>query len=205
MNENAIHELLIDPCPFGGHANALESILLEPANQGDRCIGAWTIEYGPLSRVVTLWERVSGSCVTSGAPAESIDWLNPVRMGWRLDPKVAPQPDRFTAPFVDLRIYCIKPGHEDILDAFVENLPAREQYSLCAGMWAAKERGRNLMVHLWPYESFEQRIAVRDKTFTDEQWLNYLFKAYEALEHMQAMQLIPCPLPKIQDDNVDID
>lgn len=204
MNENPIHELLIDPCPFGAHASTLESILLETANQGDRCLGAWTVEYGPLSRVVSLWERVSGNCVTSGAPGESIDWLNPERMGWRLEPQISPHLDRFVAPFVDLRIYCIKPGYkEEILAAFVENLPAREQYSLCAGVWAAKERDRDLMVHLWPYDSFEQRMAVRDKTFADEQWFLYLIKAAEAFEHMQAFQLIPCPVPSVKAETTD--
>jgi len=201
MNENPIHELLIDPCPIGAQANALESILLEPASQEDRCLGAWTIEYGALNRVVTLWDRVSGSCVTSGPPTESIDWLSPKRIGWRLEPRVSPHLDRFIAPFVDLRIYCLKTEkREELLTAFAENLPAREQFSLCAGMWAAKERDHDLMVHLWPYESFEERMAVRDKTITNKQWLNYLMLAAGAIEHMQAMQLIPLPMPEIKVD-----
>jgi NIPSNAP protein len=54
------------------------------------------------------------------------------------------------------------------------------------------------MVHLWPYESCEQRIAVRDKAFADVQWLNYLILAAGAIGHLQAMQLIPCPIPGIK-------
>lgn len=197
MTDNSIlHELIIEPHAMGTPAKAIESLYAENASRNDECLAAWTIEYGALNRVVSLWERRSGNCMTSGAPTESIDWLAPSRMGWRLEPQIEPRTELFTAPFVDLRVYCIKPDQKDeILAAFVENLAAREQYSRCAGMWAARERDHDLMVHLWPYESFEQRMTVREKTFQDPDWLQYLMKAANAFEHLQAMQLIPCALP----------
>lgn len=203
MTDSVIHELLIDPYPIGSPAGTLAAVLQEPGNQNARCLAAWTSEYGAINRLVTLWERVDGHCLTSGSPMESIDWLSPIRMGWQLDPQVELCTDYLSAPFVDLRFYSIKPGkREEILATFVENLTAREKYSPCAGMWAAKERDRDLMVHLWPYESFEQRMAVREETFRDADWLQYLIRAADAFEHFQVIQLLPCPLPEGRDDKV---
>lgn len=195
-NDSTIYELIIEPHAIGAPAKAIASLFEEDKSDGEECVAAWTIEYGALNRVVTLWERRNGDCLTSGAPSESIDWLSPSRLGWRLEPKIALRPELLAAPFIDLRMYCIKPGCKDeILAAFVENLPAREQYSKCAGMWAARERSRDLMVHLWPYESFDERITVRKKTFKDPVWLEYLMKAANAFEYLQALQLIPYELP----------
>ena len=198
-NDLPVHELIVEPHAFGAPKKAIHALYEESQNPGDKCIAAWTIEYGALNRVVSLWERPSGNCLISGEPTASIDWLSPARIGWRLESHIAPRVELLSAPFLDLRMYGIKPSQKDeILPAFVENLPARERYSMCAGMWSARERGQDLMIHLWPYESFDQRIAVREKTFKDPEWLQYLIKASKAFSHLQAIQMIPFALPNTQ-------
>lgn len=193
--DSTLHELIIEPHAMGAPAKAMESLSAENASGKGQCLGSWTVEYGALNRVASLWERPSGQCITSGTPAASIDWLAPSRLGWRLEPQFEPRAELFTAPFLDLRVYSIKPGYRDeILAAFVEALPAREQYSRCAGMWAAQEREHDLMFHLWPYKSFDERMSVRAQTFQDASWRQYLKQAFKAFEHMQVMQLIPLPI-----------
>ena len=60
--------------------------------------------------------------------------------------------------FIEIRTYLLKPGATAAFEErFVEGLSARQQFSKLGGLWRSEVGGLNQVVHIWPYESFEER------------------------------------------------
>ena len=54
-----------------------------------------------------------------------------------------------------MRTYLLKPGTTAAFEErFVEGLGARQQFSKLGGLWRSEVGGLNVVVHMWPYESF---------------------------------------------------
>jgi len=56
----------------------------------------------------------------------------------------------------------------------------------------------NQIVHLWAYDSFEERQRRRGELFQDKQWLAYIDKARLLISHMENKILVPAPFSPIK-------
>lgn len=184
------HELVLAPHRLGGQAAAVQSLRERSAARPGTLLGAWTSEYGPLNRVVSLWSEAAD------APegADSDDWLatEPVRKMLRV--RRAFVAVATSAPLAELRQYALQPGAgERFVAALLAALPYRERYSPCAGLWTTRERGRDVAVHLWPYASFDERLAARERAQRDPRWNDYRVTIRPLVAAMQAALLTPLP------------
>ena len=68
----------------------------------------------------------------------------------------------------ELRTYNVKPGTVDLVEnSLAQVLSIREKYSKLAGYWHTEIGPLNQVVHLWPYESFEQMSQITEAAVKD--------------------------------------
>jgi hypothetical protein len=72
---------------------------------------------------------------------------------------------------IEVRTYQLKPG--TLVEAekrFAAALPVREKHSKLAAFWHTEVGVLNQIIHVWTYDSFEQRTAVRAAAANEEGW-----------------------------------
>src|SRR5580704_162625 len=72
---------------------------------------------------------------------------------------------------IEMRTYTLRPG--SIAEAekrFGEALPAREKHSKLAAFWHSEVGPLNQIIHVWGYDSFEHRSAVRAAASKEAGW-----------------------------------
>ena len=63
--------------------------------------------------------------------------------------------------FLEMRTYVLKPGMtNNFVERFAEGLTARLQFSKLLGLLLSEVGGLNRVVHVWPYDSFEDRERI---------------------------------------------
>jgi hypothetical protein len=73
--------------------------------------------------------------------------------------------------FIEMRTYELRPGMMAAFEErFVEGLSARLQFSQLGGLWRTEVGGLNQVVHLWPYESFEDRERIGQAARKTGKW-----------------------------------
>ena len=73
--------------------------------------------------------------------------------------------------FLEMRTYVLKPGMtNNFVERFAEGLTARLQFSKLLGLWQSEVGGLNRMVHVWPYESFEERERIGAEARKTGKW-----------------------------------
>ena len=71
----------------------------------------------------------------------------------------------------EIRTYdCIPGGAEELIDGIGEKYEHRARYSEVAGFWRTDIGPLHQVVHLWPYESLDDRLRVRGEAAKDENW-----------------------------------
>ena len=84
---------------------------------------------------------------------------------------MTPLGERKIGPVYEMRIYTYPPGAiPAVLEAWEGRIAEREEYSPLAGAWYSEIGALNKWVHLWAYESFEQRARVRAETREKGVW-----------------------------------
>jgi hypothetical protein len=72
---------------------------------------------------------------------------------------------------IEMRTYTLKPGTlPEVEKRFGEALPIREKHSRMAAFWHTEIGQLNQIIHIWPYDSFEQRTAIRAAAARDPGW-----------------------------------
>jgi hypothetical protein len=72
---------------------------------------------------------------------------------------------------LELRTYTFRPGTiDDAIGRFDRHLPLRMKFSTMAGMWVARTGVLDRLVHIWPYDSIQQRMDVRAAAIATGQW-----------------------------------
>jgi hypothetical protein len=67
-----------------------------------------------------------------------------------------------------MRTYTVKPGAVGEYQArFAEAYAVREKYSKLGGMWHTDIGPLNQVIHIWPYESLQQRADIRAASMKD--------------------------------------
>ena len=72
---------------------------------------------------------------------------------------------------IEVRTYQLKPGTlAEAEKRFAAALPVREKHSKLAAFWHTEVGALNRIIHVWTYDSFEQRAAVRAAAAKEEGW-----------------------------------
>ena len=92
---------------------------------------------------------------------------------------------------IEVRTYQLKPASvAEVEKRFGEGLPAREKLSKLAAFWHTEVGPLNEITHVWTYESFEQRSAIRAEAIKSGVWPP---KISEFIVSMQSEIFIPAP------------
>src|SRR5580692_2749708 len=76
-----------------------------------------------------------------------------------------------TTMIIEMRTYTLQPGTlAEVEKRFGASLPVREKHSKLAAFWHTDVGPLNQIIHVWTYDSFEQRAAVRAAATKDEGW-----------------------------------
>jgi hypothetical protein len=98
---------------------------------------------------------------------------------------------------IEMRTYTLRPG--SIAEAekrFGAALPVREKHSKLAAFWHSEVGPLNQIIHVWAYDSFEQRTAVRAAASKEEGWPPPI---REFVTHQESEVFIPAPFsPKLE-------
>ncbi|MEK7378057.1 MAG: NIPSNAP family protein [Candidatus Binatota bacterium] len=72
---------------------------------------------------------------------------------------------------IEMRTYLLKPGTVPaFMERFAEGLPARLQFSKLGGIWHTEVGTLNQVVHVWPYESLEDRERIGQAARKTGKW-----------------------------------
>ena len=72
---------------------------------------------------------------------------------------------------IEMRTYTLQPGTlAEVEKRFGDALPTREKHSKLAAFWHTEIGPLNQIMHVWTYDSFEQRAAVRAAAAKDAGW-----------------------------------
>jgi len=184
------HALVIDTHAAGEQQAALEALRALGDSRQATLLHTWSTEFGPLNRIVSVWDG-EGMLVPEEAE-RPLDWLDDRRLSRALQPRHLADHRLLAAPLLEMRMYAAHPGKcEFFVEALLEVLPFRERYSPCAGIWTTRERGRDVAIHMWSYESLEMRMQARARAAVDPDWSRYRTSVRPLLHSMQAMLLIP--------------
>ena len=92
---------------------------------------------------------------------------------------------------VEMRTYTLQPGTlAEAEKRFGEALPVREKHSKLAAFWHTEVGPLNQIIHVWAYDSFEQRGAVRAAASKEEGWPPPI---REFVTHQQSEVFLPAP------------
>jgi NIPSNAP len=92
---------------------------------------------------------------------------------------------------VEMRTYTLKPGTvAEVESRFGKNLPYRSGLSELGGLWHTVSGQLNTVIHLWPYNSIEERMAIRAEAMKLPQWPPML---REFLVDMDTRIFLPAP------------
>ena len=71
----------------------------------------------------------------------------------------------------EVRTYTLKPGSVATFEEnFAAALPHREKYSKLGAFWHTEIGPLNQVIHVWPYESVEERNSIREEAGKDPNW-----------------------------------
>src|SRR5271165_7312113 len=92
---------------------------------------------------------------------------------------------------IEMRTYTLKPG--SIAEAekrFGAALPIREKHGKLAAFWHTEVGPLNQIIHVWAYDSFEHRAAVRGAAMKEPGWPP---ATSEFITNMQSEMFHPAP------------
>lgn len=92
---------------------------------------------------------------------------------------------------LELRSYTFRAGTlDEAIARFGAHLPFRMQFSTMAGMWAARSGVLDRLIHIWPYETIQQRMDVRIAAAATGRWP---LPIRDLLIESQSTIIIPAP------------
>jgi hypothetical protein len=101
----------------------------------------------------------------------------------------------------ELRTYDVKPGMlNDYLELFREvGMPERKPQNNLVGFWFTEFGALNQVVHIWSYESLEQRTRIRAELMKNPRWgKDFISKAMPMLDRMQSVVMNSVPFSPLQ-------
>ncbi|KAI5626862.1 protein NipSnap-like 3A [Silurus asotus] len=132
------------------------------------------------------------------AQADSVVFCRKGREYSRASISTGPQQQHET--FYEFRTYYIKPHLNAAFHKLTnENIHLRTALSELVGYWSVEYGGLNQVFHIWKYESYAQRAAVRAALAQDPNWMEqYISKAMPMLSSQDNEVTYLVPWSKIQ-------
>ena len=98
---------------------------------------------------------------------------------------------------VEIRTYTLQPGTTpQFEERFAQALPARATVSPLAAFWHSEVGKLNQVIHVWPYEDFEQRTQKRAEALKLDGWPP---NTREFVVEQKSQIFIPAPFsPKLE-------
>jgi NIPSNAP len=99
------------------------------------------------------------------------------------------------------RTYDVKPGRlAEYLKLFEEvGMPVRQHYGRLIGFWFTEFGPLSQVVHIWAYESLDQRAALRTELERNTVWTEqFLPRALPMLDRMSAVVLRAAPFSPLK-------
>ena len=143
--------------------------------------GFWHTEAGPLNQIIHIWpyedmahrtasralmqsRNVWGSLADEYVVNMQSDIFLPA-------PFMRPLGEVELGPLYEMRTYTYRPGDiSRVVAAWGDAIEEREKYSPLVGAFYSVSGSMNKWTHIWAYESFEQRMRVRDETRAKGIW-----------------------------------
>jgi hypothetical protein len=103
--------------------------------------------------------------------------------------------------YFEMRTYTLRPGKlGDYIRLFKEvGLPIIAQYASLVGYWHTEIGELNQIVHIWSYESLDDRAQKRAALYRDPAWqADFLPQAVPMLEKQETKILLPAEFSPIR-------
>ncbi len=79
----------------------------------------------------------------------------------------------------EVRTYVLTPESvPEFEENFANSLPHREKYSRLAAFWHTEVGPLNQVIHVWPYDSHDDRIRIRAEAGKDPHWPPPMIRIY---------------------------
>jgi hypothetical protein len=145
----------------------------------------WHTEMGPLNQVIHVWEYEDLNQREEAREAASQDRDLQRLPGGRefvleqQSEAVIPAPfmhplgsrDYGTGNIYEMRTYTYEPGGiREVLKAWEEAIPHREEYSPLAACWYTEFGGLNRFTHVWVYSDLNERARIRAESRQGTHW-----------------------------------
>lgn len=97
--------------------------------------------------------------------------------------RLSTSPQQKDTTFYEFRTYCIRPDQNAaFLKLTNEKIHLRTAHSELIGYWSVEYGGLNQVFHIWKYDGYAQRAAVRSALAQDPSWISdYISKAIPML------------------------
>jgi hypothetical protein len=96
---------------------------------------------------------------------------------------------------IEVRTYTLKPGSvAEVEKRWAEAIPEREKLSKLAAFWHTEVGPLNEITHVWTYDNFEHRTAIRAEAIRTGVWPP---KASEFIVSMQSEIFLPAPFSPV--------
>jgi hypothetical protein len=153
----------------------------------------WHTEIGPLNQIIHVWpyKDLAERTRVREAAAKDPNWppkikdfivaqhseiVNPIPFAPLIKPGKM-------GPFFEMRTYTLPPGGLALaMDNWERALPGRMQLRPICTIWTSELGPLNKWVHIWPYESLDQRMATRKQARDSGDWPPATFAKKEGRE-----------------------
>ena len=143
--------------------------------------GFWYTEAGPLNQVVHIWPyedmnqrlEVRAKTVADGVwPPNTSEFVENMQSEIFLPaPFTKNRGEAKLGPIYEMRIYTYAPGDiPKVIEKWGEHIDERQKYSPLVGAWYSELGALNTWIHMWAYESYDQRAQVRAETREKGVW-----------------------------------
>ena len=141
----------------------------------------WYTEIGPLNQVVHVWPyadlaergRIRAEAIAAGGwPPDTsefiLDMRSEIMLPWPNSPAL---PTGNVGPYFEMRTYTLNPADlAKVPKVWEKPLAARVKLSPVIAQWFSELGALNKFVHIWPYRSLDERMAVRKQAIASGIW-----------------------------------
>ncbi len=138
-------------------------------------------DFGPLNQVIHIWpyeslserERIVAEAGKDpNWPPKNLDGIVDMTADILIPaPFTRPLGEQALGRFYEMRTYTFRAGTmQEVLKRWEAAMPYREEYSPCAGCFYSDVGSLNKWVHLWPYNSLDDRLRIRAESTKDPNW-----------------------------------
>jgi hypothetical protein len=174
-----LYELLTTTLRPGTIGDGMKRIEAAPpkSHGGATLLGFWITEIGPLNRMVSLWSHTDDE--QHAADSVDLAWMRPIdefisaieSERYRLFPFLNEIPTGKYGPFYELRSYRLRHGMlQNTFERWKGKIEGRMKLSPLIAVMYSVSGPLEKFVHLWPYESLEQRLKIRTRAVAEGLW-----------------------------------